>query len=59
MIDRFNDTVRQLSTLEPDVMDTDLRRLAEALHAHLAYEETHVCPFLARFSGWPVSNFVE
>ncbi len=59
LIDRFNAAIRQLSTIEPDVMDSDLRRLAEALRAHLAYEETNVCPFLARFSRWPMSNFVE
>jgi hemerythrin-like domain-containing protein len=59
MIDNFSAAIRRFSTIEPGIMDTDLRRLAEALHAHLAYEETHVCPFLARFSGWPVSNFVE
>ena len=57
LIDRFNDAVHHLSAIEPDVMDTDLRRLSEALHAHLAYEETHVCPLLARFSRWP--NFAD
>jgi hemerythrin-like domain-containing protein len=50
LIDKFSQSIRGLSAIDPAVMDTDLRRLAEALHAHLAYEETHVCPFLARFS---------
>jgi hemerythrin-like domain-containing protein len=48
LIDRFSAAVRHLSTLEPEVPDSDLRRLADALHTHLAYEETHVCPLLAR-----------
>jgi hemerythrin-like domain-containing protein len=53
LIDNFSAAIRNLATIEPQVMDNDLRRLAEALHAHLAYEETHVCPLLARHSGWP------
>jgi hemerythrin-like domain-containing protein len=54
LIDSFSTAIRDFSAIEPDVMDTDLRRLSDALHAHLAYEETHVCPFLARFSHWPI-----
>lgn len=53
LIDNFSAAIRQLSTIEPDVLNTDLRRLADALHAHLAYEETHICPFLARWKNWP------
>jgi hemerythrin-like domain-containing protein len=52
LIDNFSVAIRSLATVQPAVMDNDLRRLSEALHAHLAYEETHVCPFLARFSNW-------
>lgn len=54
LVDNFSAAIRHLSTIEPDVMDNDLRRLADALHAHLAYEETHVCPLLARHSRWPI-----
>jgi hemerythrin-like domain-containing protein len=54
LIDNFSQAVRNLVTVEPAVLDTDLRRLSDALHAHLAYEETHVCPLLARFSYWPL-----
>lgn len=53
MIDQFNGAIRNLAAVEPGVMNSDLRRLAEALHQHLAYEETHVCPFLARLKQWP------
>jgi hemerythrin-like domain-containing protein len=52
LIDRFSAAIRDLSAIEPEVMNSDLRRLAQALHDHLAYEETHVCPFLMRFSSW-------
>jgi len=50
LIDNFSAAVRQLSKIDPQVLDFDLRRLAEALQAHLAYEETNVCPLLARFA---------
>ena len=53
MIDQFNDAVHNLVAVDPDVMNHDLRRLADALRAHLAYEETHVCPLMARWSEWP------
>jgi hemerythrin-like domain-containing protein len=53
MIDQFNNAVRNLAAVEPKVMNSDLRRLGEALRAHLAYEETHVCPLLARWTQWP------
>jgi hemerythrin-like domain-containing protein len=54
LIDQFSAAIHDLSAIEPDVMNNDLRRLADALHDHLAYEETHVCPLLARFSSWPL-----
>lgn len=53
MIDRFNDAIHNLAAVEPEVMNNDMRRLAEALRAHLAYEETHVCPLMTRWSHWP------
>jgi hemerythrin-like domain-containing protein len=53
LIDRFHGAVNQLSAVEPAAFNSDLRRLADALQAHLAYEETHVCPMLARMRGWP------
>jgi hemerythrin-like domain-containing protein len=52
LIDRFSAAIRDLTVIAPEVTNSDLRRLAQALHDHLAYEETHVCPFLARFAGW-------
>lgn len=52
LIGRFSAAIRDLSAIEPEVTNSDLRRLAQALHDHLAYEETHVCPFLAQFSSW-------
>jgi len=59
VIDQFKAGIRNFAAIEPDVTNSDLRRLADALHAHLAYEETHVCPVLARFSGWPMFNSVD
>jgi iron-sulfur cluster repair protein YtfE (RIC family) len=53
MIDQFNSAILNLAAVEPDVMNNDLRRLAQALREHLAYEETHICPFLARLKQWP------
>jgi len=53
LIDKFSEAIRNLATVEPEVVNTDLRRLSEALQAHLAYEETHVCPLLTRFASWP------
>jgi hemerythrin-like domain-containing protein len=53
LIDQFNSAILNLAAVEPDVMNNDLRRLAEALREHLAYEETHICPFLARLKQWP------
>jgi hypothetical protein len=53
LIDKFSAAIGDYSTIEPEVMNHDLRRLSEALHAHLAYEETHICPFLARWINWP------
>jgi hypothetical protein len=54
LIDQFHATLRGAAAADPSVMDTDLRRLSDALRAHLAYEETHVCPLLTRFAGWPM-----
>ena len=54
LIDRFDLAMRDVAAVEPQAVDSDLRRLAEALRAHLAYEETHVCPLLTRFSYWPM-----
>jgi hemerythrin-like domain-containing protein len=56
MIDQFNESIHHLATVEPAVMDTDMRRLAEALKAHLAYEETHVCPLLTRWTEWNLQH---
>jgi iron-sulfur cluster repair protein YtfE (RIC family) len=53
LINQFQGAVNQLSAVEPAAFNSDLRRLADALQAHLAYEETHVCPMLARMRGWP------
>lgn len=53
LVDHFSKGIQQLAHVDRAVLDSDLRRLSDALHAHLAYEETHVCPLLARFSGWP------
>jgi hemerythrin-like domain-containing protein len=54
LIDQLDLAIRNVAAVEPQALDSDLRRLAEALRAHLAYEETHVCPLLARFSYWPM-----
>jgi hemerythrin-like domain-containing protein len=54
LVDSFEASVQRLAAVEPEVVNGDLRRLADALQAHLAYEETHVCPMLAAFSGWPL-----
>lgn len=52
LIDQFSEGIRSASAVDPAIVDSDLRRLSEALHAHLAYEETHVCPMLTRLRGW-------
>ena len=52
-VDQFSQDLHELSATQPGVGDSDLQRLAQALTDHLAYEETHVCPVLAKFSGWP------
>jgi hemerythrin-like domain-containing protein len=54
LIDQLDRAMRNVAAVEPQALDSDLRRLAEALRAHLAYEETHVCPLLTRFSYWPM-----
>jgi hemerythrin-like domain-containing protein len=56
LIDGFSEAIHRLATIEPDVLNHDLRRLADALHNHLAYEETHVCPLLARWTHWPPTH---
>lgn len=53
LIDKFSDAIRDFSAVQPAVLDNDLRRLSEALQAHLAYEETHICPVITRLSNWP------
>lgn len=52
-IDQFKDAIHTSPALDLAVVDADLRRLADALAAHLAYEEEHVCPLLTHFSNWP------
>ena len=54
LIERLDAGVRDVAAVDPQALDSDLRRLADALRAHLAYEETHVCPLLTRFSYWPM-----
>ena len=53
LIDTFYASIQTFATVEPLVMNHDLRRLSDALRQHLAYEETHVCPLFARWSQWP------
>ncbi|HML21554.1 MAG TPA: hemerythrin domain-containing protein [Aggregatilinea sp.] len=53
LIDRFHAAILDLAAVEPDVLNNDMRRLADALRAHLAYEETHVCPLMARWTRRP------
>ena len=48
LIDNFTAAVAQLSSIDPQRIDSDLRRLSVMLQEHLAYEETRVCPLLAR-----------
>ena len=54
LIDQFAAGIRDYSAIEPAVLESDLQKLSDALRAHLAYEETHVCPFLARMTRWPI-----
>ena len=51
---RCQSTLHNVVAVEPQAVDSDPRRLAEALRAHLAYEETHVCPLLTQFLRWPM-----
>lgn len=53
LIDQFSNAISHQSTIEPVMLNTDLQRLGKALQEHLAYEEIHVCPLLARLSRWP------
>jgi hemerythrin-like domain-containing protein len=52
LIDQFTEGIRSAAAVEPAIVDSDLRRLSEALHAHLAYEESHVCPLLTKLKSW-------
>jgi len=52
LVDQFSADLRDLSDAQPGVLDTDLQRLAQALTDHLAFEETHICPVLAKMTGW-------
>lgn len=54
LVDQFSAGIRGLAAIDPRVLDTDMRRLSDALRAHLAYEETHVCPLLTHFAQWPM-----
>jgi hemerythrin-like domain-containing protein len=54
LIDRLEAAMQTAAVFDASVVDADLRLLAEALRKHLEYEETHVCPLLSRFSGWPL-----
>jgi hemerythrin-like domain-containing protein len=53
VIERIDRAMRSAAELDPQAVDGDLRRLAEVLRAHLAYEETHVCPLMTRWKRWP------
>jgi iron-sulfur cluster repair protein YtfE (RIC family) len=53
LIDQFDNGIHHLAGVDSAVMNHDLRRLSDALRDHLAYEETHVCPLMARWSQWP------
>ena len=53
LIDQFTGAVDDLAAADPTAVDSDLRRLAALLQAHLDYEETHVCPLLAQMQRWP------
>jgi hemerythrin-like domain-containing protein len=53
LIEKFQGAVDNLTAVEPAAVNSDLRRLADLLQAHLAYEETHVCPLIARMQRWP------
>jgi DUF438 domain-containing protein len=53
LIDAYSAAVRTAAAADPRIIDSDLRRLSTMLQDHLAYEETHVCPLLARMQRWP------
>ena len=53
LIDAYSAAVRDAAAADPRIINSDLRRLAIMLQDHLAYEETHVCPLLARMKNWP------
>lgn len=56
LIDKFDDAIRNFAAIDPNVITNDLRRLSDALQSHLAYEETHVCPLLTRWTHWPMHS---
>ena len=56
LIDQFNEGIHNLAAVDPTVMNHDLRRLSDALREHLDYEETHICPLMARWSQWPAMH---
>jgi len=52
LMDKVDATLSARESLVNSELDRDLHRLAGLLHAHLDFEETHVCPLLARFANW-------
>ena len=57
LIDQLDGTLHSAAVFHPQVVDSDLRCLSDALRNHLAYEEEHVCPLLTRFSQWPMGRY--
>jgi hemerythrin-like domain-containing protein len=54
LISQLEGTLLNAAAIDPQVINSDLQRLSESLSLHLAYEESHVCPLLTRFSNWPM-----
>ena len=54
LISQLEGTLQNAAAIDAQVINRDLQRLAESLRLHLAYEESHVCPLLTRFSNWPM-----
>lgn len=52
LIDQLEAALRDVGSVDPLALGTDLERLAQVLRAHLAYEESHVCPLLTHFVDW-------
>lgn len=57
LIDNLETALRNVATVDPRALNTDLQELAAKLSAHLAYEETHVCPLLTHFVDWSVMTY--